>query len=438
MNETGEGKLRFQTGGLFVFSFLTASTYVFVRALAVSLFLARAGSENLPIAFAASALVVVAVSLLTRHFVKLVPTPLAASITWIVLAAVTVTMGFTLGSSHHSVVALSALYVFAEIRGCLNTVYGVTLANEAFADSDSKRHYAIVASGAPVAGILVGVVLGFESSAVLLMPALCVIAALDIMTSITVWLLRSNHGGRKSHVVSAQRLSREIERTQKAIPRRVYSQYQLHLAALVSLKIVVLTLIGYQWKVAAGNYFGSNESQLLAYFAIFYAVSDVLIVLLQWLVSGKLMDRVGIGVGLIGFPIAILAVGLIAFFVDTIVALLVVFTLGKGLNVLRRSLHDPGLSVAYSAIDHESRPESIVFVKGIVKPFAEAVSALLLLFVGGVVFEVWITAIWFVIAIPWLYCAFKVTELYQREKRSVTSRSVPRIRRLKTTTNPLH
>ncbi|MEM9940204.1 MAG: hypothetical protein AAF939_01365 [Planctomycetota bacterium] len=118
-----------------------------------------------------------------------------------------------------------------------------------------------------------------------------------------------------------------------------------------------------------------------------------------------------------GFPIAVSLVAVGVFFVDSSLALMLVFTLGKGLNVLRRSIHDPGLTVAYTVIDPRVRRETIVFVKGMVKPFAEAFSAAWLLFVGGILLEDWITGIWFLLTLPWLYFAFKVaTSFYKKDQ----------------------
>ncbi len=413
----------YATSILFAFSFLTASSYVFVRALAVSLFIARAGTQNLPIAFAVSAFFVIVVSLLTRWAVGRLKTKLAASTTWLLLSLLTISIGVLLGTLHHSLIALSTIYVFAEIRGCLNTIYVVTFSNDYFADKDTKQPYTTVASGAPIAGILVGAILGYEASVVSLAPAIVVIVALDIAAAISAWLLPSRNAVRLKRNLDADIESEALKLAKSTDGatienKRRPNKYQFSLAILVSLKIVVLTLIGYQWKVSVGDYFGSDETRLLAYFAIFYATSDVLIVLLQWLVAGKVIDRMGIGLWLVGFPIAVAVVAVAVFFVDSTFAMLVVFTLGRGLNVVRRALHDPGLTVAYTVIDPKFRRETIVFVKGMVKPFAEAFTAGLLLIVGGLVLEIWITGIWFLLTLPWLYFAFRDAKLYRRRQQS--------------------
>lgn len=339
---------------------------------------------------------------------------MAAVSTWVLLAILTAAFGLLLKPMHHSLVLLSAVYVFAEIRGCLNTVYVVTFSNEHFAGHESKRPYAIVASGAPVAGILLGTFLGFEASVVSLDYAIIAIVVLDLFTAISSWLLPN-----QSHATGEdQLLDSTTQRNAPAVsaPSNPLGKYQFQLAALMSLKIVVLTLIGYQWKVAVGEFFGDNMTLLVSYFAIFYAMSDALIVLLQVLVAGRMIDRWGIGVGLIGFPIAIAVVALAVFFVDSTLALMLAFTFGKGLNVMRRALHDPSLTVAYTVIDPMIRRETIVFVKGMVKPFAEAIAAVMLLIVGGVVLEIWITSAWFLLTIPWLYFACKVVTAYRKRE----------------------
>ena len=402
---------------LFGFSFLTGSTYVLIRTLGVSLFLARIGPKSLPAAIAVSAIVAIALSLATRAVMRRRSTAGCATVSWLLLAAASSSLAFAIGPFHHSIWALGAFYVLSEVRGCLGTIYVVALSNDALAGSKTKHPFAVVASGAPIAGVLVGLILGFEASVVHAMPILAIAAGLDVVTAALVWASRSRLASK-----GATRPATVYQNPGgRVTAQRVTGTYGLHLAALVALKTIALTMIGFQWKVVVSDHYHADEAGLVAYFALFYAISDVLIVPIQWLVSGKLLDRFGLGLGLLGFPIAIALIGVGALLSPSEIVTLVVFTAGKGLNVLRHSIHDPALTAAYTALDPALRRETIVTVKGVIKPFAEAATALALLFSGTATSSDGVTAVWLTLVGLWFFFAVKASVTHRARVRSPES-----------------
>lgn len=401
------------TALLFGFSFLTASSYVLAQALAVSLFLARVGPDELPTALAVAAVAVIGISFVTRYLLGRVRTMRLALGSWFLLGLASLACTVLLRELGRSALLIGELYVLAEVRGCLNTIYGVTFCNDAFAKQDSKRPFAIVASGAPCAGILVGVVLGVEADVASPTLILSAILAIDLLTVGLLWFIRNRLSERHDVRTRIQRAARVRMRKKARTRRSVPRFYGFNLAALVAVKIVVLTLIGYQWKVALAGYFRYDEQSLVAYLAIFYAASDVAILLLQWLAAGQILDRFGLKPALLGYPLCLTIVGVAAFFPTSPFALMAVFTAGRGLHVLRRAVHDPALAVAYSVFDRKSRRETIVFVTGIVKPFAEVATVLVLLFVGSEHALTTLTIIWLVLIAPWITFALRTARGYQ-------------------------
>lgn len=409
-------KQRQATGLLFAFAFLTAATYVVTRTMAISAFLARIGSDAIPACILGAALTVMACSVAGRYLARRIDPGNVVAIVWVLLGLGTYWLAVTIPRYGDTFWALGAVYVFAEIRGCFNTIYLVTLLNEAFASSDTKRPFAIVASGAPVAGIVVGLILGMEASTAKLVPTLALMCVLDFAVAILIWFNRrkltdASKGDSRSRIASSTLETQSLHRKEAGSSEH---RYRIQLSAIVALKILVLTMIGYQWKVAVGDYFGSDEERMVKYFALFYAISDVIIVTLQWCASGDLLDRYGIGFGLVGFPIALLIVGFVSLFTNSVVALMVLFTVARGLHVLRRSIHDPALAAAYTILRPGIRRETIVLVKGLIKPFAEAVTGATLILVGASLTHVGTTVIW-LFAIPvWLLFSLRATREFYR------------------------
>ena len=401
---------------LFAFSFLASSSYVMMRALAVSLFLARIGPDSLAAALAVSALVAAGASLSTQAFMRKRSTARCASISWLLMALASCVLAVTVSPFHHSVWVLGGLFVLAEVRSCLGTMYAVSLSSESFSGSESKHPFAVVSSGAPIAGIVVGLVLGFEASLVQAAPILFLIAMLDIVTAGLTWWSRPSLADAKKKIAATHRHRRPRRR------RSMLGSYRFRLSALVALKIVALTLIAFQWKVEVAHHYGADEAALMAFFALFYACSDVLIVMLQWLVSGRLLDRFGLGLALVGFPILAALVGLTLFVSPAGSATLVVLTIGSGLSVLRRSIHDPALTAAYAVLRPEVRRDTIVLVKGVIKPFAEAVTAVALIVSGAALLDGGLTVVWLGVVALWLGFAVGASRAYRSVLARMTAR----------------
>lgn len=390
------------TATLFGFSFLSTATYVLTRALGVSLFMARLGSEALPLALGASAIAVLAISFLTRLAVRHAIPRHCVLFSWFVLSVVSLVLSFQIVTMPSSLVIVGAIFVLAEVRGCLNTVYATTMVNDFFADSESKKPFVLVLAGAPIAGIIAGFVLSYEAAAVSDTTWLAIIAGLDVATMLLTCFLpnRPPRTDQTAQALSAPTASLNHLR-----------RYGYGLAALVALEVTVLTLVGYQWNVVVSDYLMS-EQKMIRYFAAFYAISDGLILLIQITASGRLLDRFGIGVPLMLYPVCLAGMGLAAVASGSLSVLMLVFTAGSGLNVLRRALHDPGLAAAFSILDPSVRNETIVLVKGMIKPSAEFIAALGLLFYADMVSARALTWAWIGLLVPWFYFARWVSRRY--------------------------
>lgn len=397
---------------LFGFSFLASATYVLMRALAVSLFLARIGPQALPGAIAISAFAAIGASLVTRALMRKRSTARYASVTWLLLAAASGGLAFAIGPHHHSIWVLGGLYVLAEVRSTLGTIYVVSLSSETFAGSGSTHPFAVVSSGAPIAGILVGLLLGFEASIAQAGVILLLVAGLDAVTAAVAWW------GRPRLASARANGDDDSGATGPVVPRSSFRAYRFDLSGLVALKIVVLTLIAFQWKVAVADHYGTDETALVAYFAFFYALSDIVIVALQWLVSGRLLDRFGVRLALFGLPALAALVGLAVFLAPVGLATFAVLTVANGLNVLRRSIHDPALTAAYTALHPEVRRETIVMVKGVIKPFAEAATGAALVLSGTVLMSRGLTLAWLGVVAVWFAFAVRASRAYRAAART--------------------
>ncbi|EMI40948.1 hypothetical protein [Rhodopirellula sp. SWK7] len=425
-------------GVLFGFAFLTSAAYVLTSSIGMSLYLARVGSHALPLVLVASAVVVVIVSMLTFVLINVTAPRHCIVAIWSLLATASTYLSWELTESHHSVFVLGMIYVLAEVRGCLNTVFLTTLMTDWFRNSESKRPYTLVAAGAPVAGIAAGLFLTWEASVLGNVRILQVIAALDLAVAVLAWSLPrrasqppteqpntshpQNQNGSETTAslnpscdTPTQESNGKDQAPTKASslseasvpPKPSWSllQFRSHLLVLMVVQTAVLTLIGYQWKVSVSDYWHEDESSLITYFAAYYAIVDTLILTSQLFIAGRLLDRFSVGMALRVYPLLLAITAAAAFFVNSVFALMIIFTFARGLDVFRRSLHDPALASAFAILSKRFRRQSIVVIKGIAKPTAEVISAMALFLYAATSSSNQITAVWLLLLIPWVLSA---------------------------------
>ena len=398
---------------LFSLGLLTSSSYVLTSAIGVSLYLARIGAGSLPLILSVSAVIVVLVSALTYSVIVRVSTKACLFVAWVLLAMGSLTLSVYVQHSDHSLYVLGWIYVLAEIRGCLNTVFLTTLATDAFGAGTSKRPYVWVAAGAPIAGIVTGLILNYEASVITDVQYLRIIACLDVLvlivavflpkTSRSISLANSNAA---DPAETGEPLGGSLsEASSSVVLRQKRLRFRSLLSLLIVAKAVVLTLVGFEWKLSVSEHLQGDETALISYFAVYYAVTDVLILGLQLLVAGKILDRFGSSLAILGYPVLLAVVAVLALATKTTFMLLVLITVARGMDVIRRAFHDPALSSAFSKLDEKLRLSGIIVAQGVFKPTAEVLTAIALLLAAPILNVHSVTAWWAIALAFWVLIA---------------------------------
>lgn len=309
-----------------------------------------------------------------------------------------------------SLAVFAGVYLLAQVRGSLGTIQFATLFNEQFTHRP-ERFVGLVGAGATLAGIVVGLSIGFVSKMIEVEMLMYAAAIIDLMTIVPVILLPRQ----------SERIFDDPEMEQQNVERpRLFdalrSSFVLGIAGVVLLSVLVATVVEYQWKVTAATELLRDEELMAQYFGFFYGAVYLLTGILQFVVTGHVLQRRGVLVGLLVFPVALM-ISMVTAVVFSIGRLpLWTMTMTKGCDMFRRSMHDPSIQVLYSPLDVGLRRQSITMVAGIVKPLAEAMAGVLL-----VVLSPWIAVFqfsWLVVAlvVAWLIIDFSVFRGYIRLK----------------------
>ena len=367
---------------LLFYSLILASSYILARTVGDSLFLSRIGSENLAWIYVLSGITTALTAstwfALTRKF----SLELSLRVSGGVFSIISFVACLLLPQYHHSFWLLAGIYLLADVKGCVNAINVVTAMNEILGGHSSRESWARIGLGMPIAGIMIGALIGFEAAFFSLRSWLLLSAVLDAVGVIPIWRanrLRVPHIGDTPSSFDA--VSSMADRFAHRV--RTYAssrKFQFWIGCLIATKVAVLTMVSFEWKLSINALYSNDEQSLTRYFGVFYAMTGVITVLLQAFVASWLLKRRNIGFSILVMPVSLLLFNSLFVMGSGVMFLVIVTTCAKAMEVWRRSVHDTTLGYLYTKIKREQRRRTIAFNSALVKPMAEVSVALVLLF----------------------------------------------------------
>lgn len=401
---TGERKAVIR---LFVYSLSLAASYTLARTAGDSLFLSRIGSDSLAGVFVLSGVSTAIVALLWYALTHRWSLERSVRLSGLTFAALSFAAWWSLPQLHHSTWLFGAIYLLTEVKGCVNAINIVSSMNDVLGGHSSRQSWARIGMAVPLAGISMGALVGVEATWVTPRNWLLLAAFLDLAG---VFLLTGLDKIRvpRAKPIQRQSLKRAFRKSETVSSFKAYAcskHFQFWVIILISAKVIVLTLVNFEWKVTASDFYANDESALSRYFGLFYAWIGVATLLLQIFVTGRLMRRRTIHIPILVMPIAFLILNCLLVAGGSVAFLMVVTSLAKFTEVWRRSVHDTTLNFLYTKIERAKRRQVIAINSAAVKPLSEVVASLVLL-VGSVTIHytliIGATVLWLIAAISLL------------------------------------
>ena len=394
---------------LCAFCFLAGSSYTLAKTAADSLFLYRIGSDSLPVEFLAAGVATAFFATLWLRVAKSVSISRLLRITSSFLAVFYLVMWWKLPVMHHSFGLLSVVYVMAEIKGCLYAIVAVSAMNETLGRKSSRQAWATVLLGFPLAAIVIGTTVGFESTLwdadnwllvagvldfLAILPGVGLIDAQNKRRKIAKEVRRSKtaiveeEAGNKNQADSESNDAEEDLLSKIALqwlPLTKYADadsFAKWFSVLVGAKVMVLTFIAFNWKVSVNEYLGSSERQLATFFGWYYAMAGAGTLLVQFFITGRILSNKSVVFPILILPAMILLlVGL--FIAGSGVGMGIAFafyitTISKSMDAWRRSTHDTAIHLLYTSVKKHKRRGLIGHNHGLVKPSAEIAAGFVL------------------------------------------------------------
>jgi ATP:ADP antiporter, AAA family len=288
---------------LFAYLFLVMAVYVTGRVVCDSLFLSRFPAVRLPyvdIATAFAVGVVIAVYIWIAR---------GRSLRNLLLGTLTLCISncllfWGLARYYPARWLYPTIYVWVGIFGVLATTQVWALANQVLTTREARRVFGLVASGAITGGIFAGffskvVAKAFGAESLLLGMAIF-LAACPVLV-IIVWKQHQAVADTEPAQASAGAPQNLLESI-----RLVFSSSYLRIIAFVIwISSFVTAVIGWQFKAIAKEFIPAKD-HLAAFFGDFTFYAGILALVVQLLLTSRLLRRFGIGVALFTLPLALL------------------------------------------------------------------------------------------------------------------------------------
>ncbi|MCA9549459.1 MAG: MFS transporter [Myxococcales bacterium] len=363
---------------MFFFLMCIVSAFILGRTVRDTLFLHRVDVDRLPFMYMVVAVSVAVVSYGYSHIADKLRRDL------LIERSLTVFAGFLAGIWALMTVGVEGtwvyfvLYVAVEIVGALSIIQFWTFANDIFSAREAKRLFGVIGAGGVLSNIVCGFLIGSIAPRVgpqnlVLLCALLYAAAILIVRAVAVKakadLELAVHRPKKS------KLSVKTEGG-----RLFHSKHLKIIAGIVAVTFLTVSIVDFQFKVIARQTY-SGEGELAAFFGYFYGFTGIIASLVQFFITGRLLERSGIVVALCVLPVAMLsgAGAMLLPFVAAVAAA----SIAKGAEVVfRYTVNDATMNLLYIPVPAHHRGRAKAFIDGILKPVSIGASGVVMFVLG--------------------------------------------------------
>jgi AAA family ATP:ADP antiporter len=343
--------------------FLILSCYVTGRVARDALFLARFQAVQLPYADIASAILV---GIVVFGYVRL---GRRTSLRNLLVGsqfffATNCALFWALAHYYHPAWLYPAFYIWVGLFGVLAPTQVWTLANYLLTTREAKRIFGMVGGGAILGAIFAGffsktIAKAFGTESLLLgMTLLLLICSALMGTAWQSWKSRlADHGETAAGDKGIGQ--RDLQSSMRLV---LSSPYLRAIAAVICLASFVTTLTGWQFKAVAKQFL-VNKDALAILFGNFYFYAGILGLVLQLLLTSRLLRRFGIGTMLFVLPISVMigSAGLLIW--GTLLSAIVL----KGSDqVLRYSLDKSAVELLYLPLPHSLKLRAKWFIDTVI------------------------------------------------------------------------
>jgi ATP:ADP antiporter, AAA family len=399
-------------GLLFAYLFLVIGSFVVGKAVRDALFLDRFSALQLPYVDIAIALIVgvwVSVYLRLGRYLS-VRMLLVGSL--LVFAGIAL-LFWWLAQRTDSPWLFRIIYVWVGMFGVVAPAQVWTLANYVLTTREAKRLFGFIGSGATLGWIVGGFIVrltamryGSEASLVGMAVALFISAALVDR----IWALRApDQAAVGEDTLIRRRAAAGLAESLRLIAG---SRYLQAIAAVILISSFATAVAGWQFKAMVQQAIPGRD-ELARFFGTFNFFAGILALLVQWILTGRLLRRLGLGFALFIVPVAMT---MSSFAVLLFGSLAAVIALRGCDQVLRYAIDKPTVELLYLPVPPEQTLSVKSFIDTVIWRLGDGLAGVAVLLLAA---ELGFSAIgitWFnlVLLVAWIAAAWVAQRLYVR------------------------
>ncbi len=409
---------------LLVYSFFVGVALAYFVTSSTSLFLNIFERKYLPIAFIVAGVLVWLVGKLMnysfRRFTLSKSIPLGI---FLLLSTVLILLAFLYFT--HSFVVIFLLYAWIRVFAYLHAVVFWSLSGRLFSIRQAKKVFGLITGGEVFASILSFFSVPFLLK-ILQTSEILLISGIFLTLGFFFMLL----------IVSSFKQNLEVKKEQKKVETKKINLFETKyfkmLFWMAFIPIFAQFFVDFIFQAQAKVEFPDREA-LTAFVGLFFGVSAIVEFTLKTFISGRVLYKYGIKVGLLAFPlvlgISFFLASVLGVFYGTVGLFFSMVAIGRLFTrAVRTSFNDPSNQILYQPIP----PSLRVFVQNKIesgpKAYASILAGVTLLIISQIpgVSLVVFAIVLFIITVIWAKLALNTYQLYKSQVQNYLSKTTAR------------
>jgi len=403
---------------MFLYAFLLLSAYLILKPVRNSLFLDKFGADQLVYMYMIIAAAATPIAWLYGWTAARTTLPRLIGGTTLVLVLSMGVFWYLIGQQYSWLIYV--FYVWVSLFGVFTTSQFWLLANYVFDAREAKRLFPVIGAGAIAGGILGSALTSQLAELVGTANLLwfCVgfmLACFGILSA--VWRMRQGDDPGKA---KRRKKSQDVSGMLPIIAR---SRHLKLIAIMIALTVIVSTFVDFQFNKVVKEAFDDRD-KLTAFFGTFFLALSLVSLVLQLLLSSRILRRFGIGAAILFLPVGLL-LGSTAILLYPVLWSAIAVKISDG--SFRYSINKTGLELLYLPVS--------AAIKGRIKAFMDVVGDRLARGLGGAALYLvndilawpvqWISFLSAALISVWIFVAVLLKREYSRTFRAtLTKRTI--------------
>jgi len=296
---------------------------------------------------------------------------------------------------------IPVLYIWVEIIIVLSIIQFWILSGEVFDARQAKRLFGLISGSGAIASMVIGssispFVQAFGSDKLLLATSFFIGATAVTSTMIRPHRMLLDSGPAKSTAKHKEK------------SKIKFDGYLVALTIVICSMAFVSKYVDYQFKIIASNTY-QTQDELVSFFGMFYAVTGAAAFIVQFFLTGRILSRFGVLIGMLILPLALFA-GSIGFLMIPVLAAIFIPKFAD--QVFKFTVNNTTVQLLWLPIPPKTKKEKKPVIDGTIKAFIEGFAGLSIFIVAKWVPLNFLSIAVLIVAGVWIVYTFKIKTGY--------------------------